>query len=125
MTKVAPIDQRKADHIKINLEKENQLFIEKNMEKTPRPGTINLIVKNPSIYGKPVKTLFDTLHTKFVVSRIYHNNQVAQATKGTVLQEDDVIMVVAQPNDFDRLKTIVGKESNMDLVSRRLRDLAC
>ena len=100
---------------KINLEKESQLFIQKNMEKTPRPGTINLIVKNPSIYGKPVKTLFDTLHTKYVVSRIYHNNQVAQATKGTVLQEDDVIMVVAQPNDFDRLKTIVGKESNMDL----------
>lgn len=100
---------------KINIEKENQLFVQKNMEKTPRPGTINLIVKNPSIYGKPVKTLFDTLHSKFVVSRIYHNNQVAQATKTTVLQEDDVIMIVAQPNDFDRLKTIVGKESNMDL----------
>ena len=100
---------------KINLEKENQAFIEKNMEKTPRPGTINLLVKNPSIYGKPVKTLFDTLHTKFVVSRIYHNNQLSQATKTTLLEEDDVIMVVAQPKDFDRLKTIVGKESNMDL----------
>jgi putative transport protein len=100
---------------KINIEKENQLFLQKNMEKTPRPGTINLIVKNPSIYGKPVKTLFDTLHSKFVVSRIYHNNEVAQATQRTLLQEDDVIMVVAQPNDFDRLKTIVGKESNMDL----------
>jgi putative transport protein len=32
-----------------------------------------------------------------------------------VLQEDDVIMVVAQPNDFDRLRTIVGQESNLDL----------
>jgi putative transport protein len=113
---------------KINIEKENQLFIQKNMEKTPKPGTINLIVKNPSIYGKPVKTLFDTLHAKFVVSRIYHNNQVSQATKSTLLQEDDVIMIVAQPNDFDRLKTIVGKESNMDLskmkgplVARKVR----
>lgn len=100
---------------KINIEKENQLFLQKNMEKTPRPGTINLIVKNPSIYGKPVRTLFDTLHSKFVVSRIYHNNEIAQATQSTLLQEDDVIMIVAQPNDFDRLKTIVGKESNMDL----------
>lgn len=113
---------------KISIEKENQLFIQKNMEKTPKPGTINLIVKNPSIYGKPVKTLFDTLHSKFVVSRIYHNNQVMQATKTTLLEEDDVIMVVAQPNDFDRLKTIVGKESNMDLskmngplVARKIR----
>jgi putative transport protein len=113
---------------KINLEKESQLFIQKNMEKTPKPGTINLVVKNPSIYGKPVKTLFDTLHAKFVVSRIYHENEVKQATKTTLLQEDDVIMVVAQPNDFERLKTIVGKQSNMDLskingplVARKIR----
>jgi putative transport protein len=100
---------------KINLEREGQLFVQKNMEKTPKPGTINLIVKNPSIYEKPVKTLFDTLHSNFVVSRVYHGNEVKQATKNTVLHEDDVIMVVAQLNDFDRIKTIVGKESNMDL----------
>lgn len=100
---------------RINIEKENQAFVQKNMEKTPRPGTINLIVKNPSIYGKTVTTLFDTLHSKFVVSRIYHQNELKQVTKNTVLQEDDVIMVVAQPHDFDRLKTIVGKETNMDL----------
>jgi len=100
---------------KINLEKENQAFVQKNMEKVPRPGTINLIVKNPSIYGKTVTTLFDTLHSKFVVSRIYHQDQLKQVTKNTVLQEDDVIMVVAQPNDFDRLRTIVGQESNLDL----------
>ena len=113
---------------KINLEKESQLFVQKNMEKTPKPGTINLIVKNPSIYGKPVKTLFDTLHTKFVVSRIYHSNEVSQVTQATVMHEDDVIMIVAQPNDFERLKTIVGKESNMDLskmngplVARKIR----
>jgi putative transport protein len=100
---------------KINIEKETQAILQKNMEKTPRPGTINLIVRNPSIYGKTVATLFDTLHSKFVVSRIYHQNQLAQVTKNTVLQEDDVIMVVAQPNDFDRLKTIVGEEASMDL----------
>ena len=100
---------------RINLEKENQAFVQKNMEKTPRPGTINLIVKNPSIYDKTVRTLFDTLHIKFVVSRIYHNNEIRQATQATILQEDDVIMVVAQPHDFERLKTIVGQESKMDL----------
>ena len=100
---------------KINIEKETQAFVQKNMEKTPRPGTINLVVKNPSIYGKPVKTLFDTLNSNFVVSRIYHESEVKQATRTTLLHEDDVIMVVAQPNDFERLKTIVGKESKMDL----------
>jgi putative transport protein len=100
---------------KINIEKETQAFVQKNMEKTPRPGTINLIVKNPSIYGKTVTTLFDTLQSKFVVSRIYHKNELKQVTRNTVLQEDDVIMVVAQPGDFERITTIVGKETNMDL----------
>jgi putative transport protein len=100
---------------KINLEKEHQLLIEKNMEQTPRPATINLLVKNPNIYGRTVQALFDTLNSKFVVSRIFHNNEVQQATKNTVLNENDVIMVVAEPNDFDRLKMIVGNETNIDL----------
>lgn len=100
---------------KIDIEKENRLLLEKNLEQTPRPATINLQVKNPSVYGKPVRSLFNTLHSKFVVSRVYHQNEVQQATKNTVLHEDDVIMIVAQPNDFERLKLIVGKESKMDL----------
>jgi putative transport protein len=113
---------------KINLEKENELLFQKNMEQTPRPATISLLVKNPNMYGRPVQALFDTLNTKFVVSRVYHNNRVEQATKNTVLSEDDVILVVAQPNDFDRLKIIVGTESPMDLtklkgpvVARKIR----
>jgi putative transport protein len=104
---------------KINLEKENELLLQKNMEATPRPATISLLVKNPNMYGRPVQALFDTLNTKFVVSRVYHNSQVGQATKNTVLSEDDVILVVAQPNDFDRLKMIVGKESPMDLTKMK------
>ncbi len=100
---------------KINIEQESQALHQKNMERTPRPGTINLKVTNPSLEGKPVRALFDTLKSKFVVSRIFQDNQVKTATKNTVLHEDDVIMVVAQPNDLNRLKTIVGEESKMDL----------
>lgn len=113
---------------KINLEKEEALLLQKNREQTPQPATINLQVKNPLLHGKPVKALFDTLQTRFVVSRIYHENRVMKATKDTLLHENDVIMVVAQPTDFVRLKTIVGDPSNMDLsnekgplVDRRLR----
>lgn len=100
---------------KINIERETQLLVQKNMEQTPRPVTINLRVKNPSLIGKPVQALFDTLPSKFVVSRIYQENEVRQATKDTIFCEDDVIMIVAQPHDIDRLKTIVGEQSNMDL----------
>jgi putative transport protein len=101
---------------RINMEKESQALYQKSMERTPRPSTINLRVTNPSLHGKPVQALFDTLQSNFVVSRVYQNSQVKTATKNTVLHEDDVIMVVAQPGDFNRLKTIVGEESKMDLT---------
>lgn len=100
---------------KINIEKETQLLVQKNMEQMPKPVAINLQVKNPSLVGKPVQALFDTLPSKFVVSRIYQDNEVRQATKDTILYEDNVIMIVAQPHDIDRLRTIVGQQSNMDL----------
>jgi putative transport protein len=113
---------------KVNLEKENQTLTQQNTERAPKPGTITLQVNNPSLVGKPLKTLFDTLPSKFVVSRIYHNNEVTSATKETVLHDKDVIMVVAKPADFDKLRTLVGEESTMDLlkatgtvVARRIR----
>ncbi|MCU7548131.1 putative transporter [Chitinophagaceae bacterium LB-8] len=101
---------------KINIEKEKQALFQKSLEHTPRPSTINLKVTNPSLNGKPVQALFDTMQSNFVVSRVYQNSQVKTASKNTVLHEDDVILVVAQPNDFIRLKTIVGEESKMDLT---------
>lgn len=100
---------------KVNIDKEIQALHQKSLKHTPRPSTINLKVTNPSLHGKPVQALFDTLQSNFVVSRVYQNSQVKTASKNTVLHEDDVIMVVAQPNDFVRLKTIVGEESKMDL----------
>ena len=113
---------------KVNIEKENHTLSKKNAERLPRPGRLVLQVKNPSIIGKPVKTLFDTLQSQFVVSRVYHDYNVMQATKETILHKDDIIMVVAGKNDFDKLKTVVGEETNFDfnadnanLVSKPVR----
>lgn len=101
---------------KINLEKESTSLAKKNMERVPRPRNVTLQVKNPAIIGQPVKTLFDTLQARFVVSRVYHNGQLSRATKDTVLHEGDVIRVVAQPGDHQRLRTLVGVDSPVDLA---------
>ncbi|HEY1112603.1 MAG TPA: putative transporter [Chitinophagaceae bacterium] len=101
---------------RVNVEQENQLLAKKNTKRQPRPATITLQVKNPSIIGRPVQTLFDTLQSNFVVTRVGHDNDVSFATKETVLHKDDVILVVANPRDFHRLRTLVGTESNVDLV---------
>jgi putative transport protein len=102
--------------MRVNVEQENQRLAKKNTKRQPRPGTITLQVKNPSIIGRPVQTLFDTLQSNFVVTRVGHDNEVCTATKETVLHKDDVILVVANPRDFHRLRTLVGTESDVDLV---------
>ena len=109
---------------KVNIEKETHLLVQKSMEQTPRPVAINLQVKNPALNGKPVQALFDTLPSKFVVSRIFQDNEVKPATKDSVLHQDDVIMIVAQPQDIERLETLVGVQSNMDLSTMNGRLVA-
>jgi putative transport protein len=102
---------------KVNVEKENQALVQKIAQHQPRPGTITLQVQNPAIIGQPVQALFDTLQFHFVVSRIAHNHEVRPVTKETLLHQDDVIQVVANPQDFPRLRTMVGAESDVDLTS--------
>lgn len=113
---------------KVNVEKENKRLSKKNAERLPKPSRLILQVKNPAIIGKPVKTLFDTLQSHFVVSRVYHDYNIMQATKETILHKDDIILVVASIKDFDKLRTVVGEEvnfdfnaDNTDLVSKPIR----
>jgi putative transport protein len=101
--------------LKINMDKEKEAHLLKSKLDTPQPATLTLQVKNPSLVGKKVKAIFDTLQMKFVVSRIYHNKKTKPATKETVLHEDDIILIVANPADFDRLRTLIGVDSEMDL----------
>jgi putative transport protein len=102
---------------RVNVEKENEALAQTKARQQPRPSTITLQVKNPAIIGKPVQTLFDTLRSQFVVTRIGHDNEVHAVTKETVLQKDDVILVVASPHDFGRLRNLVGSESDVDLTT--------
>lgn len=113
---------------KVNIEKENKRLSKKNAERLPKPSRIRLKVSNPAIIGKPVKTLFNTLQSHFVVSRVYHDYNVMQATKETILHKDDIILVVASEKDFEKLRTVVGEEvdfdfsvDNSNLVSKPIR----
>ncbi len=101
--------------LKVNMNKEKEAHLVKSKADTPQPGTLTLQVKNPSLIGKTVNAIFDTLQMKFVVSRIYHKHKTIPATKDSVLHEDDIILIVANPADFDRLRTLIGIDSDMDL----------
>lgn len=100
---------------KVDIQKEQETYLAQNKAAAPKPATLTLRIENPLLIGKQVATLFDTLKANFVVSRIKRGAEVTSASKETILHEGDTVLIVANPSDFDRLKTLIGSESDEDL----------
>lgn len=72
------------------------------------------IVKNPGIFAH---TLYDIQHTsavQFVVSRIWHNNELTIPKSGTIINEGDRLLVVTTEKDVEALTFLFGERENRD-----------
>lgn len=107
----------------VNIPAEARLHHKKQGAINPTPSTITLTVKNPMVFGRPVKAIHDILKTNLVVSRIYQDGKISPAMADTLLHENDVVLIVAQRADFDRLRMVVGEDSKMDLSQTPQQDL--
>jgi putative transport protein len=89
-----------------------------------RPGNANLIVKNPGLVGKHVRDLADVLGAPVVVSRVMRKGDVILPQSDTVLEADDIMHAVGEPHDLERLQTLVGEATSMDIrtMSKKLGD---
>lgn len=101
---------------KINVQAENRLNTWKRSSSEPSLSRIVLEVKNPTLFNKPLKTLWQTLDFNFVVSRIYQDGSVHRTRKDMILHEGNVLLIVASSKDFEKLKNLIGEESTMDLT---------
>ncbi len=101
---------------KVDLAKEKAIYKEKLLRGQPAPSTINLEVANPQLFNQPLKIIKSIINTKLVISRIYHDGEISTPDSETILHKDDVILAVAPKEDFDKLKILVGKESETDLL---------
>ncbi|MBL7979687.1 MAG: putative transporter [Bacteroidetes Order II. Incertae sedis bacterium] len=109
--------------LQVNIPAEARLHNKKQVAINPAPSTITLTVKNPMVFGRPVKAIRDILKSNLVVSRIYQNGKISPTTGETILQENDVVLIVANREDFDRLRMVVGEDSKMDLSKTPQQDL--
>ncbi len=80
-----------------------------------KPISINLQVTNPILIGKPLSAVRSMIADPFVFSRLYHNNLVITPTDDIKLDRGDVILAVAIKTVTEKLKTIVGGESPINL----------
>ncbi|WP_374166425.1 putative transporter [Arcticibacter sp. MXS-1] len=101
---------------KVDLLAEKALHKERLLKDVPAPSTINLEVENPKLFNQPLRIIKSIINTKLVISRIYHDGEITTPDSETILHENDIILAVAPKEDFEKLKILVGKESEVDLI---------
>ena len=98
--------------ISLTNERETQRNINKN--KKDEAVSISLVVKNPGIYGKDIRSVETFIGKSFVVSRIFHDDHVSMVNSRTVLEEGDRLLIVASPKDIESIKAFIGVEVPME-----------
>lgn len=71
-------------------------------------------VQNPAIFDKSIKDIVLLSHTKFVISRVWHNGKVTIPGSNTMLHEGDRLLAVTTEKDAAALTTLFGAQENED-----------
>lgn len=114
--------------LKVNLDAEKRLNQWKINKNNSTVDKIAVYVENPILFNKHIAIIKQTLGMDFVVSRLYREDNILLVDKDTFLKEGDILLLVGNPKDFERLSTLVGKKANLSLfegeatniISRRM-----
>lgn len=71
-------------------------------------------VCNPAIYDMTVRQISALASTKFVISRLWRNDEVSLPESSTVLQKDDRLLVITTPDENEKLKVLFGHQEARD-----------
>ena len=116
---------------RISFNKENEQLEIESSAKKDAVCTISVVVKNPALYGKDLKSITKLIDRKLVISRIYHiDGQMEIASSDSILNENDTVRVITTPKEKDSICAFIGKVTEMsieewnnlagNLVSRRI-----
>ena len=100
---------------RINIDEEKIKHQRLKMFNPTRPIIVNLAISNPQLFNQPVSIISTILKRNFVVSRMYRKGEVSSPTQETILQEGDVILIVAPKETIPQLKLLIGQESHIDI----------
>ena len=66
-------------------------------------------VVNPALRGKSIAEIASMTHFRFIISRIWRNNEVIVPKSVTTLQQNDRLMVVTKKDEVDALEILFGQ----------------
>lgn len=117
---------------KVDFDKENEELIKQDEDNLDSVYTLSLEVKNPSLFGKNIKTISELIDKKLIISRILHSStgRIEIASSKSVLGENDKVFVITSPRDKDSIISFIGNviditreqwtKLDSELISRRI-----
>lgn len=117
--------------IKISTEKKELDNLDNS--KYTKPQMFSLKISNPAIFGKTLSEAKSLIDKEFVISRVKHAatpDNIKVAHPETILDKDDIVLVVSNLQNIEFISALLGSKIEMDqndwseldneLVSRRI-----
>ncbi len=102
----------------ISIRKEQNLF---NRDQHPEeiiPERISIVVSNPKVFGKSISEISGQVKKEIVISRVLRQGELLSASSGTVILENDIILVVASRGLIQEIVGQIGHKSEMDIAAK-------
>jgi putative transport protein len=113
---------------KINTDKESKEIENENTSSQLQPHVVNYKVDNKFIFNRSIQQLHNIIDRNFVISRIKKaNGEVIIPKMETIIEENDLLLIVMSIQDEEVFNSIIGPQVEMDwksepapVVSRRI-----
>ena len=115
---------------KVNIEAEKRLNSLRHSKDQVVINRFAIKVSNPSLFGKKISVIKKTLNFDFTISRMCRKGEILLADADTLIEEGDVVLVVANQRENEKLLTLMGDsvaitdyfpdEKDMRYTSRRI-----
>ena len=102
----------------INIQRELNLFNQDQHPTETLPEKISILVSNPQIFNRTILEISKQIKHEIVISRVLRKGELLLASSDTVINENDIILVVTQKGSIPEVAKQIGTQSEMDLTAK-------
>lgn len=102
---------------RVNVQDELRLFTQAQHPGGTNPDKISITVQNNNVIGKTIQQVTGMIKYEFVISRLLRNGKIMLASSETILQKNDILLVVTQKKFIDEVLSLLGQRSRTDISS--------
>lgn len=103
--------------LSINIDHELAMFNRYRYPEEASPEKISIRVTNEEIFGGTINEITGMISHEFIISRVLRNGETVLASSDTVLNENDVILVVTRKKYIPEIVSLIGVISEVDMTS--------